>query len=214
LRYEQVIDAYMAGIERRVAAGEPVARIASVASFFVSRVDAKIDSRLPTASTLRGKVAIANARLAHARYLDRFGEDSSVADRRWLALRDHGARPRRPLWASTGTKDPAYLDVLYVEKLITPGAISTMPEATLHAFADHGDVGNALDVVRASQALLQRAREAGIDLTAITDPLEREGLQAFCDSYDALLSCIEAKAKNARRAGTRATRSRPPGRAA
>jgi transaldolase len=190
LRYEQVIDAYMAGIERRVAAGEPVARIASVASFFVSRVDAKIDSRLPTASTLRGKVAIANARLAH------------------------GARPRRPLWASTGTKDPAYLDVLYVEKLITPGAISTMPEATLHAFADHGDVGNALDVVRASQAILQRAREAGIDLTAITDALEREGLQAFCDSYDALLSCIEAKAKNARRAGTRATRSRPPGRAA
>ena len=132
-RYEQVIDAYVAGLERRVAAGQAVDAIASVASFFVSRVDAKADAVLPAGSDLRGRVAIANARRAYGRYRDRF------ADERWRALRAAGARPQRPLWASTGTKDPAYSDVLYVEQLIAPDVINTMPEATLRAFADHGD---------------------------------------------------------------------------
>ena len=192
-RYEQVIDAYMNGLERRLASGEPIQGIASVASFFVSRIDAKVDPQLPTDSALRGRVAIANARLAYARYLDRFSEDPCLADDRWRALRDAGARPQRPLWASTGTKDPAYSDVLYVEKLITPGAVNTMPEATLRAFAEHGDVQHALSIAGAANGTLQRARQAGIDLDAITSKLERDGVRSFCDSYRELLDCIETK---------------------
>ena len=131
-RYEQVIEAYIAGLERRLEAGERVDSIASVASFFVSRVDAKADAQLPAGSDLRGRVAIANARSAYWRYRERF------TDERWLILHDAGAKPQRPLWASTGTKDAAYSDVLYVDELVVPDAINTMPEATLHAFADHG----------------------------------------------------------------------------
>jgi transaldolase len=187
-RYEQVIDAYLTGLERRVSAGEPIDAISSVASFFVSRVDAKVDAMLP--SDLRGRVAIANARLAYARYRDRF------ADRRWLALRDAGGRPQRPLWASTATKDPAYSDVLYVEELIAPDVINTMPEATLRAFADHGNVRRALSVSAASaEETLRRAEDAGIDLDAITAQLEREGVRSFCDSYHHLLDCIETKVR-------------------
>jgi transaldolase len=192
-RYEQVIDAYMSGLERRLAAGEPVDAIASVASFFVSRVDAKTDALLPNDSRLRGRVAIANARRAYAHYLNRVSEDPCVADSRWLALRDSGARPQRPLWASTGTKDPAYSDALYIEKLITPNAVNTMPEATLRAFADHGDLSHPLGVAGAASATLRQARGAGIDLDAITAELEREGVRSFCDSYQELLSCIETK---------------------
>jgi transaldolase len=192
-RYEEVMDAYMNGLERRLASGEPIQGIASVASFFVSRIDAKVDPQLPTDSALRGRVAIANARLAYARYLDRFSEDPCLADDRWRALRDAGARPQRPLWASTGTKDPAYSDVLYVEKLITPGAVNTMPEATLRAFADHGDVQHALSIAGAANGTLRRARQAGIDLDAITSKLERDGVRSFCDSYRDLLDCIETK---------------------
>jgi transaldolase len=195
-RYEQAIDAYMAGLERRVVAGTPVDHVASVASFFVSRVDAKIDPRLPARSRLRGRVAIANARLAYARYLDRFSEDSCIGDPRWLALRDAGARPQRPLWASTAPKDPAYSDVLYVEGLITPNAVNTMPERTLLAFADHGDVRNAVSVAGAASATLRRAGDAGIDVAAVTAQLEREGVEAFCDSYRSLLACIDAKTAN------------------
>jgi transaldolase len=128
-RYEQVIDAYIEGLTRRLTADEPVDTVASVASFFVSRVDAKVDPLLPAKSDLRGRVAIANARRAYARYLDRFGEDPCLADARWHGLADAGARPQRPLWASTGTKNPGYSDVLYVEQLIRPGVVNTMPEA-------------------------------------------------------------------------------------
>jgi transaldolase len=195
-RYEQVIDAYMRGLERRLAAGKPVDEIASVASFFVSRVDAKADPLLPADSGLRGRIAIANARLAYARYLDRFGEDPCLADERWRALRDAGARPQRPLWASTGTKDLAYSDVLYVDRLVTAGAVNTMPEATLRAFADHGDVQHPLGVAGAPNATLRRAREAGIDLDAVTSELEREGVRSFCDSYRKLLDCIETKIRS------------------
>jgi transaldolase len=187
-RYEQVIDAYINGLERRSAAGEPVDAIASVASFFVSRVDAEVDALLPADSDLRGRVAIANAHLAYGRYRERF------ADRRWQRLSAIGARPQRPLWASTATKDPTYSDVLYVESLIAPGVISTMPQATLRAFADHGTVGPALAAdPRDSKALLRRAQIAGIELDAITVRLQRDGVQAFCDSYRQLLDRITAK---------------------
>jgi transaldolase len=192
-RYEQVIEAYLSGLERRLASGDPVEAIASVASFFVSRIDAKVDTLLPSDSSLRGRVAIANARRAYAHYLDRFSEDPCIADDRWLTLRDAGARPQRPLWASTGTKNPAYSDVLYVERLITPDAVNTMPEATLRAFADHGDVQHALSVAGAASATLHRAHDAGIDLAAVTAELEREGVRSFCDSYHQLLGCIETK---------------------
>ena len=187
-RYEQVIDAYIAGLERRLKAGERVDAISSVASFFVSRVDAKADPLLPVGSELRGRIAIANAHRAYTRYRERF------ADERWLTLHEASARPQRPLWASTGTKDPSYSDVLYVEELIAPEVINTMPEATLRAFADHGTVGSALsvDAEAAAQTLL-RAEGAGVDVAAITAALEREGVHSFCDSYHQLLNCIEAK---------------------
>jgi transaldolase len=187
-RYEQVIEAYLRGLERRVAAGRPIDRVVSVASFFVSRVDAKVDAALAAGSPLRGRVAIANAHIAYGRYLDRFAGD------RWRALQERGARPQRPLWASTGTKDPAYSDVLYVEQLVAPGVINTMPEQTLRAFADHGRVETTLDVdLDAPRAVLRAAAAEGVDLEAITGALERDGVAAFCDSYQQLVGCIESK---------------------
>jgi transaldolase len=187
-RYEQVIDAYIAGLERRLAEGQPVDTIASVASFFVSRLDTKADALLPGDSDLRGRVAIANARRAYGRYLDRFSGE------RWIPLREAGARAQRPLWASTGTKDPAYSDVLYVEGLIAPDVVNTMPEATLRAFADHGDPTRALgEDTSAADETLGRAANAGVDLDVVTAELEREGVRSFCASYHELLDCIEAK---------------------
>jgi transaldolase len=206
VRYEQVIDAYVTGLERRLAAGEPVDAIASVASFFVSRVDAKTDALLPAGSKLRGRVAIANAHRAYARYRERF------ADERWLALRDVGAQPQRPLWASTGTKDPTYSDVLYVEDLIAPEVINTMPEATLRAFADHGNVGRALGVdAGAAEQTLRLAADAGIDLPAVTAELEREGVRSFCDSYHQLLDCIQTKSQSTLTVSDAATADRVGG---
>jgi transaldolase len=187
-RYEEVIEAYLRGLERRAAAGEPIDGISSVASFFVSRVDTKADAMLAPDSSLRGEVAIANAHVAYGRYLARFGGE------RWEKLEARGARPQRPLWASTGTKDPTYPDVLYVEKLIAPGVINTMPEQTLRAFAEHGNVEHALDAdPAAAQAILAAAAGEGVDLETITGELEREGVKAFCDSYDELVACIESK---------------------
>jgi transaldolase len=190
-RYEQVLDAYLTGLERRARRGQPIDAIASVASFFVSRVDAKTDAMLASDSDSRGRIAIANARLAYALYRERF------SDRRWLALREAGAQDQRPLWASTATKDPAYSDVLYVEELIAPGVINTMPEATLRAFADHGDATRAFDPSStAAEETLRRAADAGIDLTAATTELEREGVRSFCDSYRDLLECIETSCRS------------------
>jgi transaldolase len=187
-RYEQVIDAYLAGLERRLSERTPGALPVSVASFFVSRVDAKADAMLPPGSDLRGRVAVANAHLAYSRFSRRFG------DERWRALSRAGALPQRPLWASTGTKDPAYPDVLYVEELIAPGVINTMPEATLRAFADHGDVGHALEIDPGrAQDVLDRAEQRGVHVEQIAAELEREGVRAFCDSYGELLACIESK---------------------
>jgi transaldolase len=187
-RYDEVIEAYLRGLERRVRDGEPLGRLASVASFFVSRLDAKADAQLPPESPLRGQIAIANAHRGYGLYLERFGSE------RWEALRREGAAPQRPLWASTGTKDPAYPDVLYVERLIAPGVVNTMPEKTLHAFADHGDVAHALEAEpAAAERVLAQAADAGIELAALTTELEREGVQSFCDSYHELLNCIESK---------------------
>lgn len=194
-RYEQVIDAYVRGLERRLAAGEPLDSVASVASFFVSRVDTKADAVLPLDSDLRGHVAIANAQCAYARYRQRFADD------RWRPLHEAGARAQRPLWASTGTKDSSYSDVLYVERLAAPDVVNTMPEATLRAYADHGITAVLLDAdARQATATLRRAEQAGVDLPAITAQLEREGVQSFCDSYRALLACIEAKVRTCRAA--------------
>jgi transaldolase len=184
-RYDEVIEAYLRGLERRVAAGEPVTAIASVASFFVSRIDAEADAVLPPGSPLRGRVAIANAQRAYARYVSRFSGP------RWQALEDAGARPQRPLWASTGTKDPSYSDVLYVEALIAPGVINTMPEPTLHAFADHGEIGPPLGPdPSAADEVLAAAAAAGVDLDAITRRLEQAGVRVFCDAYTQLLHRI------------------------
>ena len=187
-RYEQVIDAYLAGLQRRLSPGQPVAAIASVASFFVSRVDTKADALLAPDSALRGRVAIANAQRAYARYRERF------AGERWEALRAAGARPQRPLWASTGTKDPAYSDVLYVEELIAPGVVNTMPQETLRAFADHGEAGRVMSAsAAAAEQILRDAGRAGVDVATITAQLEREGVQSFCASYQQLLDRIESK---------------------
>lgn len=181
-RYEQVIEAYIRGLERRARADEPLTGISSVASFFVSRVDAKADGRLPEGSPLRGRIGIANARAAYGVYEERF------AGPRWDRLAGLGARPQRPLWASTAPKDPAYRDVVYLEQLALPGTILTVPEATLHAFADHGDLSRmeAFDLQAAERAL----RDAPVDLAAITSELEREGVEAFCRSYGELLDAI------------------------
>jgi transaldolase len=187
-RYEQVIDAYLRGLDARAGAGEPLGELASVASFFLSRVDTKVDAQLPEDSPLRGRVAIASARVAYQRYLARFSGPS------WERLRGLGARTQRPLWASTGTKDPHYPDVLYVSDLVGPDVVNTMPEKTLYAFADHGEATRTVDANgSAAEDVLAAARAAGVDLDGITAELEREGVRSFCDSYHQLLDCIEGK---------------------
>jgi len=186
-RYEQVMDAHAAGIARRAQAGDPVGDIASVASFFVSRIDGRVDPLLPEGSPLRGRVAVANAQAAYHRHRER------TAGAPGAALDAAGARPQRPLWASTGTKDPSYSDVLYVEELIAPGVVNTMPEATLRAFADHGDASRPIADAASAATTLGAAADAGVDLAAVTAELERDGVRSFCDSYRELLACIEAK---------------------
>jgi transaldolase len=187
-RYEQVIDAYLRGLDARASAGEAIDRISSVASFFLSRIDTKVDQRLPEGSPLRGHVAIASARVAYQRFLGKF------AGATWERLEALGANRQLPLWASTGTKDPAYSDTRYVAELIGPDVISTMPDHTLRAFADHGHVARTLDTdPDAAERTLAHASTAGIDLEAVTSELEREGVRSFCDSYRQLLDCITSK---------------------
>jgi transaldolase len=187
-RYEQVIDAYLRGLTARAEAGEPLDTISSVASFFLSRIDTKVDKQLPDDSPLRGQVALASARVAYQRFLSKF------AGPEWERLESLGASRQRPLWASTGTKNPDYSDVLYVSQLVGPDVVNTMPEQTLKAFADHGEVAPTLaaDPAAAEQTLTDAAA-AGIDLATVTAELEREGVQSFCDSYRELLDCIEGK---------------------
>jgi transaldolase len=206
-RYDAVMEAFLAGIEQAVANGHDVSRIASVASFFVSRVDTEIDGQLDKLgrSELRGRAAIANARLAFGRYEQVFGSE------RWQALAAAGAKPQRPLWASTGVKDPAYDDTQYVVELAAPGTVNTMPEATLHAVADHGVVrGDTIAGTYAeAEAVLAGLRDAGIDYDDVVWKLEAEGLAKFEDAWNELLQSIAdqlQKAGSAARAeGTGAT---------
>jgi transaldolase len=187
-RYEHVIDAYLRGLRARAQAGERLDSITSVASFFLSRIDTKVDAQLPEDSPLRGTIAVASARVAYQRYLTKFSGAG------WERLANVGAKRQRPLWASTGTKNPQYSDVLYVSELIGPEVINTMPEQTLRAFADHGEVARTVDAdPDGANRTLADARAAGIDLAAVTAELEREGVRSFCDSYHQLLDCIEKK---------------------
>jgi transaldolase len=194
--HERVMWAYIEALEERAAAGEPVDRIAAVASFFVSRVDTAVDALIDKKSAagdtavkaLRGKVAIANAKLAYARFREIFGGE------RFQKLAAKGARPQRPLWASTGTKDKAYSDVLYVETLIGPDTVNTLPPATLDAFRDHGAVARTLDQgVDDARATMAALGKAGISIDAVTAQLENEGVASFAKSFDDLLSGVEAK---------------------
>ena len=191
-RYEQVIDAYIRGLPARAHTGDPIDTVTSVASFFLSRIDTKVDGRLPEGSPLRGRVALASARVAYQRCLAKFdGPD-------WELLRALGARTQRPLWVSTGTKDAAYSDILYVAELVGPDVINTMPEQTLRAFAHHGEVARTLDTdPDAAERTLADATAAGVDLATVTAELEREGVQSFCDSYHQLLSCLQRKLSEA-----------------
>jgi transaldolase len=188
-RYRAVMDAFLAGLEQARAAGHDLSVIGSVASFFVSRVDSEIDKRLGTIGTdealaLRGQAAIANARLAYAAYEEVF------ASERWAALKAAGAQPQRPLWASTGVKDPSYRDTMYVDELVVAGVVNTMPEKTLDAFADHGIVlGDTVTGSGDEAAATIAAIEAqGISMDDVTAQLEDEGVTKFEVSWDELLT--------------------------
>lgn len=199
-RHEEVMEAYLKGLEARLRAGKPVDKIASVASFFVSRVDSAIDKLLDdikangdeaarkTAFNLLGKIAIANAKIAYQNYKQVFGGD------RFHQLREAGAQTQRLLWASTGTKNPQYSDVLYVETLIGPDTVNTLPPATFDAFRSHGNAHLTLEhSVDLAHHQLQMLAELGIKLEAVTDRLEYEGVAIFADSFNALLKAISDK---------------------
>jgi transaldolase/glucose-6-phosphate isomerase len=197
-RYKEAALAFQKGLERRRAAGQPIDHVASVASFFVSRVDTAVDRQLPEGSSLRGTVAVANARRAYRRFRRLF------AGPRWEALASAGARLQRPLWASTGTKNPEYSDVLYVEELIAPDVVNTMPESTLLAFKDHGRVRPSIEEgMEEAERVLAQVAEAGVDLDAVTAQLEDEGVAAFEDSYQKLLAVIEEKVEAIKKQSTR-----------
>jgi transaldolase len=190
-RYKAVVEAYLRGLERLVAAGGDPTKVSSVASFFVSRVDTEADKRLEAVGNkkLQGKLAVANAKLAYQHYL------ASFAGPRWQFLAGKGARTQRCLWASTSTKNPAYSDVLYVEELIGPDTVNTMPLETIEAFQDHGEArgDTVLEKVGKARKVFEDLREAGVDYDDVVETLEQEGVQKFCDSFDALLAGIHAK---------------------
>ena len=190
-RYEAVVEAYLRGLERLVAAGGDPSQVASVASFFVSRVDTEADKRLDAAGhpELKGKLAIANAKLAYQHYLAVFSSD------RWRYLEGKGATKQRCLWASTSTKNPEYRDVMYVEELVGPETVNTMPLETIRAFQDHGEVrgDTVFDGVDEARLLLKQLDDAGVDYDDVTDTLEAEGVQKFADSFDEIVESIRAK---------------------
>ena len=199
-RYADVIEAYISGLEDRAAHGLPIDKIASVASFFVSRVDTNIDATLDEiiaqagenaekAKSLQGKAAIANARLAYTLFKDKFFSE------RFEKLQTQGARVQRPLWASTSTKNPDYRDVIYVEELIGPYTVNTMPPQTLDAFRDHGKAELTVDVPQhESQAVFNDLESLGISINQVTDQLEKEGVSAFSDAFTSLLNTIQERA--------------------
>lgn len=185
-RYRGVMDAYLTGLEQAVANGHDLSKIHSVASFFVSRVDSEVDKRLGDDSPLRGKAAIANARLAYEAYEEVFGSE------RFTAVGAQGANTQRPLWASTGVKDPAYPDTMYVTELVVANTVNTMPEKTLKAFADHGEVtGDAVTgTYDDARALIAQLEEQGISYDDVVDVLEIEGLEKFDASWAELLETV------------------------
>ena len=188
-RYEAVANAYIDGLEMLASSGKPLDRVASVASFFVSRVDTVVDGQLPDQhAELRGKAAIANAKVAYERFQRIFGSE------RFARLRAKGARPQRVLWASTSTKNPAYKDTMYVDPLIGPETVNTVPPQTLEAIQDHAEVRQTIteDMAEAHKTL-QALAKAGIDLKAVATQLEKEGVASFAKSYDDLLRSIEQK---------------------
>ena len=198
--HDRVIEAYMAGLEDRVKARQPIDGLASVASFFVSRVDTEIDKRLDAMiakaqpaekerlQLLKGRAAIANAKLAYRLFRQKFSGP------RWEALAKQGARVQRPLWASTSTKNPAYRDVMYVEELIGPDTVDTMPPATIEAFADHGAVEKTVDKkVAAAEGLLKEIEAAGISVREVTEKLLVDGIASFQKSFDELIAGLESK---------------------
>ena len=191
-RYGDVIEAYQAGLEDLVAGGGDPSRVASVASFFVSRVDTETDRRLDAAGApadAKGKAAVANAKLAYELFQQRFSGP------RWEALAAKGARPQRPLWASTSTKNPAYPDLLYVDNLIGADTVNTMPEATLDAFMDHGVLARTIDQdVAAARAAIDGLAGYGIDFADVARVLEDEGVAAFAKSFDELIQALTDKA--------------------
>jgi transaldolase len=190
-RYEQVAEAYVRGLERLVELGGDPSRIASVASFFVSRVDTEADKRLDAIGghdELKGKLAVANAKLAYQAYKQIF------AGERWEALAAKGATPQRCLWASTSTKNPDYRDVLYVEELIGPHTVNTMPQETIEAFQDHGRAADTLEQgIDEAKRLFDQLAQVGVDYHDVTETLEREGVEKFAESFRELLDGISAK---------------------
>jgi len=193
-RYDQVIEAYIGGLEDLVARGGDPSRVASVASFFVSRVDTETDRRLdvvgtPEALGLRGRAAVANAKLAYELFESRFSGE------RWAALAARGARPQRPLWASTSTKNKAYPDLLYVDPLIGPHTVNTMPEATIDAFEDHGTVARTVASGLAdAHAVIDGLAGVGVDFADVARVLEDEGVSSFAKSFDELIQALTDKA--------------------
>nr|WP_218849304.1 transaldolase [Nocardioides perillae] len=201
-RYRAVMDAYLTGLEQARDAGLDVSQITSVASFFVSRVDSEVDKRLDAigtdeAAALKGKAAIANARLAYAAFQEVFSSD------RWRVLEEAGAKPQRPLWASTGVKDPAYPDTLYVTELVVAGTVNTMPEKTMAAFADHGEVEGDRVTGRAAEAqeVMDRLAAVGVDFDDVLVVLEEEGVSKFDASWAELVETVEGQLAQAREAG-------------
>jgi transaldolase len=187
-RHREVMEAYVKGIERLVAGGGDPRPVSSVASFFVSRVDTEADKRLEGHPDLQGKLAVANAKLAYQNWKEVFSGE------RWTALEAKGASKQWCLWASTSTKNPAYRDVLYVEDLIGPDTVNTMPEETIQAFQDHGEVALTLDEgIDEARALFDQIEAAGVSVDDVTRTLEAEGVQKFSDSFDELLDGIRAK---------------------
>jgi transaldolase len=198
-RYAEVIEAYLSGLEQLTAGGRTdLSSVSSVASFFISRVDTEIDRRLdaissPEAAALRGKGAIAQGKLAYQLFQEAFSGP------RWERLAGLGARVQRPLWASTSTKDPAYPDTLYVDSLIGPDTVNTLPDQTIEAFLDHGTLERTVDRdVDAAETTWTRLDEVGVDLDDVGAKLEREGVSSFQKSFDELISALETKASELR----------------
>jgi len=189
-RYVEVIDAYIRGLERHAQTGGDLRNIASVASFFVSRVDTEADKRLPDGHPLRGRVAVANAKLAYRLFRERFAGD------RWDALAGQGARLQRPLWASTSTKNPAYTDTLYVDELVGRDTVNTLAQASVDALRDHGDPRP--DTIEAgvdeAERVMEELATAGVDYRDLTQTLEREGVESFEQSYVDCLRSLEQRA--------------------